>query len=260
MDPLFGSLQGDALLLGLMLIRVSAMVATAPVLSSRSIPVRVKAAIGLALVLSVLPMTAAQTGGVPQDGFAYLMLAGKELIIGAAIGLIAQMVFAAVQMAGAFIDLSTGFAMASALDPVSSSTMTVLGRTYNLIATTVFVTIGGHLMLLKGVLASFTLIPPTAMPRFEVFVQGVASTSAGVFVIALQLAAPLMAALLITDVALGIMSRAAPQMNVFATGLPIKIGIGLVGSAFLMSAFVAYFTHQADIMIDTLSAVLTGAR
>lgn len=259
MDPLFQSLQGDALLFGLMMVRVSALMVTAPVISSRSVPARVKAGVGLALVLSVLPMTAAQTPAVPADGLAYVLLAGKELVIGIAIGLIAQMLFAAVQLAGSFIDISAGFAMAATIDPINNTNLTVLGRTYNMIVTTAFIVIGGHLMVIKGLLASFALIPPTAMPHLEVLTQGVASSSAGLFVIALQLAGPLMAALVISDVALGIMARAAPQMNVFAVGLPFKIGIGLLGSAFLMPAFITHFNAEAENMIETLSAVLTGA-
>lgn len=260
MEPLLAQLQGNALLFGLMSLRVGALFATAPVLSSRSIPMRVKGGLTIALVLSVLPLMASQPGmAVPDDGVSYIVLAAKELIIGATIGLIAQMLFAAVQLAGSFIDISAGFAIASTIDPVNNVNLTVLGRAYNMIVTAAFIAVGGHLILMQALLASFTLVSPTETPNMAVLMQGVTTWSAELFVIALQLAAPLMAALFISDVAFGIMSRAAPQMNVFAVGLPFKVAVALVGSAFLLPAFITHFDNTADRMFSSLSDILTGA-
>lgn len=261
MDPLFVSLQANALLFMLMMVRVGALFITAPVLSSKAIPAKVRSALAVALVLTMMPLIAGRPDAVmPTTTVEYILLAGKELIVGAAIGLIAQMIFAAVQLAGSFIDLSAGFAIASTIDPVNNINLTVLGRVYNMIATAAFVAVGGHLLVIQGLLASFVLVPVGEMPRFTALSQGVLAASDDLFVIALQLAAPLMAALVITDVALGVMSRAAPQMNVFAVGMPLKIGLALLGSAFLMPAFVGHFNQVTEGMITLASDVLDGAR
>ena len=259
MDPLFQTLQANALLFGLMSLRIGALFATAPVLSSRNVPMRVRGALTVALSLAILPLAAEAAGPIPTDGVTYVVLALKEVMIGATIGLIAQMLFAAVQLAGSFIDISAGFAIATTIDPVNNTNLTVLGRAYSMIVTAAFISVGGHLFLIQGVLASFTLVPATHMPEMGVFVQGVTQGAAGLFVIALQLAAPLMAALFISDVAFGIMSRAAPQMNVFAVGLPFKVAVALVGSAFLLPAFITHFDNTADRMFSSLSDILTGA-
>ncbi|HWH14866.1 MAG TPA: flagellar biosynthetic protein FliR [Miltoncostaeaceae bacterium] len=259
MDELFRMLQADALLFGLMLMRVGAMFAIAPVLGARVVPLRLRVGLGVVVALSALPMVAEQTGPLPDSAFAYVLLGAKEVVLGAVIGLVAQMIFAAVQLAGSFVDVGAGFAIASTIDPVNNTNLTVLGRAYNMIATAAFIAIGGHLFLMQAVVSSFTLAPPDAFPRFGVLVQGVLVRSDELFVIALQLAAPLMAALLITDVALGIMSRAAPQMNVFIVGLPVKVGLALVGTAVLLPSFVTFLNGVTQQMLLDLSTILTGA-
>ncbi len=253
------NLQANALLFGLMLVRVSALFATAPFLNSRAIPVRIKAGFAVLLVFIALPLTADTSGPLPDSTVGFVTLALKELIVGAAMGLLAQMLFAAVQLAGSYIDLSAGFAIASTIDPSSNMNLTVLGRVYNMVLTAAFLAIGGHLLLVGSVVRSFELIRPTQMPRFEFLVQGVIARSDEMFVISLQLAAPLMAALLITDVALGIMSRAAPQMNVFIVGMPVKIGIALIGTAILLPTFVTLFDGYTQQMFSDMSRMLVAA-
>lgn len=250
------TLQANALLFGLMLVRVTAMFATAPILSSRSIPTRVRAGLAVIITLATLPMVADGTTQVPDSTVAYVLLAGKEVLIGVLIGFVAQTLFAAVQLAGSYIDTGAGFSIAQTIDPVNNANLTMLGRAYSLMATTAFMAIGGHLWLVKGVVASFTLAPPTELPNIMAMTQGVLVRSDDLFIISLQIAAPLMAALLITDVALGIMSRAAPQMNVFIVGLPVKVGVALVGSAILLPAFATLLNGLSTQMLEDLSTIL----
>lgn len=250
------TLQANALLFGLMLVRVSAVFMTAPVLSSRTIPTRVRAGLAVIVALSSLPLVADGTHRIPESTIAYVLLAGKEVLIGVMIGFIAQTVFAAVQLAGSYIDTGAGFAIAQTIDPTTNINLTMLGRVYSLIATSVFVAIGGHLWLIKAVVASFELVPPTEIPNTIAMTQGVLVRADDLFIISLQIAAPLMAALLITDIALGIMSRAAPQMNVFIVGLPVKVGVALVGSAVLLPAFATLLNGLSSQMIEDLSHIL----
>ncbi|MCB9010634.1 MAG: flagellar biosynthetic protein FliR [Actinobacteria bacterium] len=256
MIEVIATLQANALLFGLLLVRISAMFATAPVLSSRVVPIRVRAGLAVILALATLPLVADGTLQVPESTVAYVLLAAKEVVVGIAIGLIAQMLFAAVQVAGSVIDMGSGFAMAQTIDPTSNANLSLLGRVYNLIATTVFIAIGGHLILVQAVVASFGLVPPTSLPNPFALSEGMLVRSADLFMIAMQVAAPLMAALLITDVALGIISRAAPQMNVFIVGLPVKAGVALMGTAVLLPAFVTLLNGATQQMFQDLSDVL----
>lgn len=248
--------QANALLFGLILARITAMFAVAPVLSSRAVPVKVRISLAVIVAMTTVTIVADGTMQVPDSTIAYVVLAVKEVAIGVLIGLIAQMLFAAIQLAGSFIDTGAGFAIAQTIDPVNNTNLTMLGRVYSLIATSAFIAIGGHLVLIQGVVASFELAPPNQMPNLMAMTQGILVTSGDMFVISLQVAAPLMAALLITDVALGIMSRAAPQMNVFIVGLPVKVGVALVGTAVLLPTFATLLTGLSNQMLDDLSTIL----
>jgi flagellar biosynthetic protein FliR len=261
MQEILRTLQADALLFGLMLVRVSAMFTSAPIIGSNAVPLRVRTGLAVVVTLSSVAMVARDGPAVPDSLGPYVMLAAKELVIGVAIGLIGQMLFASVQLAGSFIDTTTGFAMAQMVDPVNNGNVTVLGRAYSLIATTLWVAMGGHLLMVQGIVASFVLVPPTEQANLSALVEGVMMRSDELLLIALQIAAPLMAALVITDVALGIMSRAAPQMNVFMVGMPMKVAIALLGTALLLPTFAAYFDGVSATMFDDLSTILraTGA-
>lgn len=259
MIELIRTFQANVLLFGLLLIRVSAMFTLAPIFNSRVVPAKIRAAAAVMLSMATLPMLADGTLRMPDSMLAYAILGAKEVIIGALIGLIAQLLFASVQLAGSLIDTGAGFSIGQSLDPTSNLNLSTMGRAYSLFASTAFVALGGHLVLIQALVASFRLVPPTRVPNILAVTQGVMAESAGMFVIGLQIAAPLMAALLITDVALGIMSRAAPQMNVFIVGLPLKSGVALLGTALLLSSFVTLLNGLTDQMFQNLSSILKAA-
>lgn len=259
MTGLLQSLMPQMLLFGLVLTRLAAMFTVAPVFAGRSVPTRVKAALVILTGYVALGPVVALGGTVPTDPIAYALLMGKEALIGISFGLIVQFLFSAVQSAGFLVDSGSGLAVAQVLDPTMNATLAPLGRFYNLIALTVFVIIGGPLFMISGVVRSFALIPPTQMPDFTVLFAGVIDNAVAVFAIAIALCAPLMLALLITDIALGIMARAVPQMNVFIVSLPLKIGLALAGMAILLPPFVALFDSYVSDAIRELSMLMRTA-
>lgn len=256
MERLLADLAPQATLFMLIATRLSAMLAVAPVFSARTIPVRVKAGLVILVAWISLPMVAEQGGTVPDSVLAIAMLAVKEAIIGFAFGLVAQFLFAAVQTAGAFIDVTAGFAVSQTLDPASNVNVSVLGRWYNLIAVSTFLALGGHQLLVAGVVRSFTLAPPLADPDIGVVVQGVLAAADDILLVVVQIGAPVIGALLVTDVTLGVISRAVPQMNVFIVGLPLKIVVALAGSAILLPAFVALTNSLAMRMFSDMSEIM----
>lgn len=259
MDALVASLAPQALLFLLIATRVSAMVATAPVLSTRAVPVRVRAGIVILISYIALPTVAADGGTVPGDPLAYALLAGREAIIGFAFGLVAQMLFAAVQTAGALVDVSAGFAIAQTIDPTLNTSVSVLGRWYSLLATSAFLAVGGHQLMVAGVVRSFDLAHPLERIDMGAVVGGVLAQADDILLVALQIAAPLLAALVVTDVTLGIISRSVPQMNVFIVGLPLKIIVALAGTAILTPALISFFDTLTGRMLQDLSDVMRAA-
>jgi flagellar biosynthetic protein FliR len=257
-DQILAQLAPQATLFMLIATRLSAMLAVAPVFSSRVIPVRVKAGLIIVISFVALPGVAELGGTVPDGILPFLMLAVKEAIIGFAFGLIAQFLFAAIQTAGAFIDTSAGFAIGQTLDPTSGVTISVLGRWYNLIAISCFIALGGAQLLVAGIVRSFALAPPLAQLYMCVAVEGVLARAVVILLVAVMVAAPIIAALIITDVTLGIISRAVPQMNVFLVGMPLKIIVALAGSAILLPAFIALTNSLTGEMFLDLSRMMRG--
>ena len=145
-----------------------------------------------------------------------------QVFAGLALGFVAVLVFSVFQSAGSLIDLFSGLTIAQVYDPLSGSASGSFGRFYQLLATTLLFAIDGHLLLVRGFLTSFDAAPLTEISTgagAEVLTRGIGLF----FLAAIEIAAPLLAALFLTEVALGLLSRAAPQMNVFVLGIPLKI-------------------------------------
>ncbi len=256
---MLASLAPMALVFVLVTLRLAAMMAVAPVFSSRTLPVTVRGALVVLVAYASMPMVM-QAGGTPPDSVvAFALLAGKELVIGAAFGLVAQMLFAAVQMAGALIDLQAGFAIAQVVDPTSGTNVTVLGKFYNLVAVSAFLAVGGAQWLVAGIVRSFALVPPLETPNFDAVVRGVLDNADQIVLVAVQVGAPILVALFVADVALGIVARSVPQMNVFIVGLPLKVGLALLGTAVLLPTTVGFVNELTGRMLTDLSDMMRAA-
>lgn len=202
--------------------RAGAWIAIAPPFNAGFVPVRVKTGFAAALALALGPRLVEQS--VPLDTGPLIGAMLLQIAAGAALGFIAHMLFAAFQMAGSVIDLFGAFAIAQAFDPVTGTQTSVFGRFYALIASVLLFATGGHLLLVRGFLTSFEALPIDGFRSARV-AEIVTADLSTLFVAALEIAAPLIAALFLTDVALGLLSRAAPEMNVFLLGLPLKVFI-----------------------------------
>jgi flagellar biosynthesis protein FliR len=211
----------------LVLARVSPLFVLAPLFSSKMLPGKVRGIVAVALSLG---LTGVATHGqqIPGAPLEVAALMAKELIVGAAFAFAVACVLAAVQAAGAFTDVVTGFSFGGLVDPVNGNQGGVVTSLYQLVGLMVFIAIGGDAWMLRGIGRTFDLIPLTRTPQINSLVSGAVQSFTTIFTSALELAAPALLALTITDVALGMVSRVVPQMNVFAIGFPLKIGIGLL--------------------------------
>lgn len=214
--------------------RASALLLAAPMFAMRLIPPMVKIGLSLLLALILTPLIAGQagapaTGGLPFGQF--LLAVGQELFVGLLLAFAVSLVFGAVQFAAAMLGLQLGFSMANVIDPTLVGQETVVGQLYSLLAGLIFFTINGHHYVLLGLARSFEVAPPLSLspagPDTPLLIEALLTRSAALFGASLRIAIPIMGALLLADVAMAIMSRAAPQMNVYFVGMPLKILIGL---------------------------------
>ena len=201
---------------------------TAPFFEYRNIPNLLK--IGFALLLAGVIFPIVKTSGlnVPGGGLGYSLTVLAEVGVGLMLGLIASFIFHAIRMAGQFIDFQLGFAMAMVFDPLSNIQTTIIARFLNFLALILFLNMNGHYYLIESLVKSYDLVPLTAVVFKSDTTFTVIKVFSGMFFLAFQLSVPIIAVLVVIDLALGFVSRTVPQLNVFVMGFPVKIVVGIL--------------------------------
>ncbi|MBG0566876.1 flagellar biosynthetic protein FliR [Actinoplanes aureus] len=218
-------------LLAIMLgaVRTGAWMMICPPFNSRLIPGPVKALLSVGLTL---PMAPYLRSTVPSLETADLIAsAALQVFIGAGLGFLTALLFAALQAAGDLLDLFGGFTLAMAYDPWSMSQSSIFGRFYQLLAITLLFVSDGHQLILRGFLQSFRTLPLDTTFSMETFSRLLVQGIGEMFVAAVQIAGPLIAVLFLADVALGLLNRVAPALNAFQLGFPVKIFLVVTLSA-----------------------------
>lgn len=206
--------------------RISAVLLVAPIFSSTLVTVRTRVSLALLLTFLIYPLYDWPIIDVTSGLGLTLFL--QQVLIGVTIGLIMQFAFAAITSAGAFIATSMGLSMAVVADPVNGHQSPVLAQFLLVIATLVFLSIGGHLILIEMMLDSFRLIPINEFYLNREMLWAILQWSSLIFSGAIMIALPAMVTLLLINSAMGVVSRAAPALNVFAVGFPASLFLGLV--------------------------------
>ena len=210
-------------------VRILALFSSAPLLYHRAVPHRLKIGLSLMITMIVAPaLPAIPPGGDP----AWLLV--QQLLIGLAIGLGLQMMFAAFDIAGDLLGLQMGISFASFIDPQNASQTPLIGSFIGLLATLVFLAMNGHLMMIAGIVETFRTLPIGAGSPAAADWKALALVGEEMFRIGLHIALPVLATMLILNLALGVLARAAPQLNIFAVGFPATILIGLAALALIM--------------------------
>lgn len=215
-------------------IRVVAMLISSPVFSMRQIPSFIKVALSLIIgyMMSITINTADFV--MPSSNIEFLIVCSKELLVGLIIGFIATLIFNAVRSSVQMIDFSIGFSMSQYYDPSTSSSSTVLERLFNWIALMLFLTFNFHHVLIEAIIKSFEIIPPGSMTYNSDIFSHLLSVFTHGFLISIQLAAPIVIVLFLTDFTLGLISRTVPQIHVFILGMPIKVLFGLLAISIIL--------------------------
>ncbi|MTH52758.1 flagellar type III secretion system protein FliR [Bacillus mangrovi] len=236
----------------LILARLSAFLITLPLFSYRTIPAVHKA--GFAFFLSLIMFESVQPPDLEVNGAFYLLLM-KEIFIGLMIGFIAYLIYTCIMIAGSFMDFQIGFAIANIIDPQTGAQSPLIGQLLNTLALLLMLSLNAHHMLLDGVFYSFRYIPPDT---FSFSLEGesipdfLITSFSAMFLIAFQMSLPIVGSLFIVDIALGIVAKTVPQMNIFVVGLPIKMLLSFVLLIIVMSAL--FFVMQG--LFETLAETM----
>lgn len=246
MDYLFIYTMGFSLVL----IRLSAFFLTVPLFSYRTIPSMLK--IGIATFFAII-ISIQMDFSYLENTEAFFYLAIRETLIGLSIGLVAFIIITAIQVAGGFIDFQMGFAIANVIDPQTGTQSPLIGQYLYIFALLVLLILDGHHLILDGIFYSYEFIPLEKMvlnTNFAALADFVARVFGQMFIIAFQMAVPLVGCLFLVDLSLGIMARTVPQLNVFVVGLPLKILVSFIvliltmGSFYIVLKKLFYFMFQ----------------
>ncbi|WP_295399205.1 flagellar biosynthetic protein FliR [uncultured Thiocystis sp.] len=208
-------------------VRISAALLVAPLFGARNVNVRARLALGLLLALVVAPQLTAQPTVDPLS-LGGLVVAMRQILIGVAMGFILQMVFSALNQAGEYIALSMGLGFASAVDPVGGVQVPMISQFLTILATLIFLALNGHLVLIELLLRSFETLPVAGAGLTSDDLWAVIAFGSQMFSGAVLIALPAMASLLLVNLAMGVVTRAAPQLNIFAVGFPVTILAGFL--------------------------------
>lgn len=238
----------------LVLSRVAGIFAALPVFGGRRMPLRIKAVTVTMIALVCFPALSVSMPQVPSDAFSLALLALSEIMIGLTLAFITQIVFAAVEFSGQIIGMQMGLTISSILDPSQGTQTQIMSVLQTLFATLLFLSLNIHHQFIRAIMDSFKAIPLGGWQMSGELVNFLVMRTADIFIIGIRLAAPVMVALLLTTVALGIMARAFPQMNIFMISMPLNIGLGLV----ILSMTLTIFFHVLEVSFGHLSAQIAA--
>ncbi|PWK12697.1 flagellar biosynthetic protein FliR [Tumebacillus permanentifrigoris] len=248
----------------LVLVRMSSFFFLTPFFGTRNVPASVKAGLAFLLTIIITPSIATTDMGALYMGasFADLVLVlVKEFMVGITLGLTAAMIFAAVQLGGMFIDLQIGFAMANVFDPMSGASSPLTGQFKYALTFLLFLGLDGHHGLITAMMQSYNFVPIGAFQITDNLMSVLMATFSAMFVLGLKIAIPVVAVLFLIDFGFAMLSKAVPQMNVFALGMSLKTLIGGLMIIVTLPTFIYLLRemfHTMFTQMDTVLRVLGG--
>ena len=230
------------------LARVSPLFVFAPLFSSTMLPSRVRTIAALGLSIGLTPI-ALHGVHLPSGPAAIAGLVGESLLVGYAFAFSIGVLFAAVQAAGMLLDASAGFSFGAEIDPTTGVQSAVLAQLYAMFGTMIFLMIGGDAWVVRGLGRTFTLVPIDGNAKLAPIMTMAENAAGSLLLSAVEVAAPVLLAVLITDVAFGVVSRVVPQLNVFAVGFPMKIAVALLTTVATLPFVGSWIAGQLSISV-----------
>ncbi|GAA3406625.1 flagellar biosynthetic protein FliR [Paenibacillus hodogayensis] len=244
--------------------RITAFVLAAPVFSTRGVPPQWKIGISAIIAFLIFPTVGLQTPANMDAVFVMSII--REVLVGLLLGFTAYLFFTAVQISGSFIDIQMGLGIANVIDPMTGAQSPLIGNFKFILAMLLFLTFNGHHYMFEGIMKSYGMVS-LSNGLFGSIQDGAVHefllrAFSNVFAIALQMSAPLVVALFLTDVGLGILSKTAPQFNIFVVGVPIKILVGFLLLVLILPGFIYLFQDLFGSLFQSLDQLvkLIGTR
>jgi flagellar biosynthetic protein FliR len=231
--------------------RIGAMFAAVPIFSSRSVPVRIRVLLAFLISWMLIPVIP-EPPAVELISAQALIISIHQVLIGVAMGFILQLVFAAFIIAGQSIAMAMGLGFASIIDPQNGMQVPVVSQTFLIMATLVFLSLNGHLVLIEVLANSFQNLPVGMLVPSRDGLWQLVTWGSNMFAGGMLIALPAVAALLLVNLAFGVTTRAAPQLNIFAVGFPVMIMVGL---AFLILTLPTITTHLSRLLLEAFDLI-----
>ena len=227
------------------MVRIGGVLATAPVLGGRVVPVRIRVVLMVLLTMVIAPLLPAAPY-LETFKAEWWLEVGQQLLIGIAMGFVLMIVFEAVVLAGELISYGMGLSFAQLVDPLRGAGTPVVGQLLMVMATLLFLSVGGHLRLIEALAVSFQTLPVGGAGLDAEAFSMLARWGSNLFVGGVQIALPVMIALLLVNLAFGVMSRSAPALSALSVGFPIALGAGLVLLSYSLPTLAAVLNHMLD--------------
>ena len=238
-------------------LRIGAMFMAAPLFGARTTPVRLRVGFAFILAWAVAPFIPAPPA-IDALTPAGLLITVQQILIGVAMGFILQMVFSALAQAGESIAMSMGLGFASMIDPQNGVSVPVVSQYYIIVATLLFLALNGHLALIEILIESFRTLPVgvEGVGRDELW--QLVSWGGQMFAGAVIIALPAVASLLLVNIAFGVITRAAPQLNIFAVGFPMTLMLGFIMILFSLPSLTPQLTQLLLSAYDLMGSLVGG--
>jgi flagellar biosynthetic protein FliR len=246
------------LVFSLVFARVAGLVMTAPVFGSAEVPKRIRIMLALALAALVTPLQTLELAHDPQTPVDYLLLTAAETLVGVTIGVGITLLFSGLQVAGQIVNQMSGMQLADVYNPSLHENVPIFSQLLYYVALAVFVTIGGHRRVMTALLDSFASLPPGGGTMPTEIGEMLTTLAAQSFRLGVQAATPVMVAMLLATLVMGLISRTLPQLNVMHMGFGINSMITLCAMALSLGAMAWVFQEQVDPMLNLLVEIFRG--
>ena len=258
MSALFEAYQHQLFIFLLVMTRISGLIMIAPIFGPRHAPYQLRVLLILIVAMMVAPLHWNSSFSPPNNLLGFSVLLGREAALGLAIGLAITIFFSGMQLSGTIIGQMSGLQLAEVFDPNFDNTVPVFGQFLDLVAVAVFVALDGHRRVLEALLDTFRWRPP-GHDDFPVSIVEILTTvTAESFIIGIRAAAPIMIALMLSIVILGLISRTVPQLNIFAVGFNLNITLVVATMAFSLATLTTVVEERADAILEAVQAAIAA--
>jgi flagellar biosynthetic protein FliR len=238
----------------LVFVRMTGLFVVSPIFGRRNIPAYLKIGFSFLLALITINIIAAPELDYYNSIYQYVFLILREFLVGLTLGYVSYLVFSSIYLAGQLIDMQIGFGMVNVFDPLSNIQVPITSNFYYIMSMLFFLIMNGHHTLIRALFDSYKHVPLGRASFNNYLMDDIIRIFGNLFIVGFKIAAPITAAMLITEVALGVISKTIPQINVFVVGMPLKIFLGIVVMLVAVPMFVilleTLFNDMGSEMLD----------